>query len=262
MFMFKKIISNFFFPTPLGLGIALLGLILLWFTSRQKTGKILVSVGLTIVTIFSYHIIAKLLWQPFKNEYHTVESRNPLELTDKEIVSKLKYVVVLGGGHTINPKLPITSQLGLKSMFRLVEGVRLYKKFPDTKLLLSGSGFSGLASNAEMMAQLAKELGVPEEDIVLETKSRDTKDQARFIGPMIGKGPFILVTSASHMPRSIAIFKKVGLDPIPCPIGYIGDGKKMFNPSYFFPRAKYSSSSENAIYEYLGLAWTKLRGQR
>ena len=93
---------------------------------------------------------------------------------------------------------------------------------------MSGGGAFDPVYEAEVMARVAREMGIPESDIILETKSIDTKDEARFIKPIVGNEPFVLVTTASHMPRSIALFKKLGMDPIPSPIGHSvrdGDGQ-------------------------------------
>ena len=54
------------------------------------------------------------------------------------------------------------------------------------------------------MARVDREIGVPEGDIILESKSEDTMDEALFIKPIVGNVPFVLVTTASHIPRSMA----------------------------------------------------------
>lgn len=74
---------------------------------------------------------------------------------------------------------------------------------------MSGGGVFDPVSNAEIMARVAMEIGVPERDIILESKSKDTKDEARFIKPIVGNEPFVLVTTASHIPRSMALFKNL-----------------------------------------------------
>jgi uncharacterized SAM-binding protein YcdF (DUF218 family) len=142
-----------------------------------------------------------------------------------------------------------------------MEGIRIYKKYPGVKLLLSGGGAFDPVSEAEMMARVAREMGVPESDIILETKSRDTKDEALFIKPIVGNELFVLVTTASHVPRSMALFKKLGMNPIPSPIGHsVKDGQGLSHYS-FFPSPGNIQKTELAIHEYLGITWAKLRGQ-
>ena len=75
MFILKKIISGFLYPLPLSLWISFLGLYLLWFTTKQKTGKILVSAGLIILTLFSCSVIANKLLRPLEKKYDSFEMK-------------------------------------------------------------------------------------------------------------------------------------------------------------------------------------------
>ena len=77
----------------------------------------------------------------------------------------------------------------------------------------------------------------------------------------MGKDQFILITAASHMLRSVALFKKLGMQPIPAPTDHSFKGRQMINPGVFFPSAGKIGNAERVFHEYLGLAWAKLRGQ-
>ena len=118
MFILKKIISGFLFPLPLSLLLSFLGLYLLWFTNKQKVGKILVSVGLVILILFSYGVIANKLLRPLERQYETFEINRSLATQETGDKSEIKYIVVLGGGHTSDPELPLISQLGISSLVR------------------------------------------------------------------------------------------------------------------------------------------------
>jgi len=72
---------------------------------------------------------------------------------------------------------------------------------------------------------------------------------------------FILVTTASHIPRSVALFKKLGMQPIPAPTDHSMKRRQGINPGVFFPNSGKIGNAERVFYEYLGLAWAKLRGQ-
>ena len=262
MFILKKIISAFLYPLPISLSLSFLGLYLLWFTTKQKVGKILVSVGLVLLTLFSYHFVAVKLLRPLERQYDVFEMNDYMSsvMPNTGNEAAIKFVVVLGGGQTIDPKLPLLSQMNTAPVVRLMEGIRIYRKFPGSRLLLSGGG-GGQVTEAEVMARVAREIGVPEKDIILETKSKDTRDEALFIKPMIGNEPFVLVTTASHIPRSMALFKKLGMNPIPSPIGHsVKDGPGLSHYS-FFPSSRNIYKAELAIHEYLGMTWAKLRGQ-
>ena len=184
----------------------------------------------------------------------------PSDTTIGDVAPPVKWIVVLGGGNTPDPKIPVTSQLSEASMVRLIEAVRLHNKMPGSKLILSGGGVSGLASEAETMSSVAKAIGVNQEDLILESDSKDTVDEARLIKPIVGNEGFILVTSAAHMPRSTALFKKLGMHPIPAPTNHL-TYEKVISPDSFSPVQKDLRKVESALHEYLGLVWAKLRGQ-
>jgi uncharacterized SAM-binding protein YcdF (DUF218 family) len=81
------------------------------------------------------------------------------------------------------------------------------------------------------------------------------------IAKMIGRERFILVTSAAHMPRSMALFRKRGLEPIPAPADFRAPETQSSGPSRFFPGAGALGQTQTALHEYLGLAWAWLRGE-
>ncbi len=179
--------------------------------------------------------------------------------------SKLEAIpsrlVVLGGGHISDPKIPITGQLSDASMARLVEGIRLHRELPKSKLILSGGSFFDRVSNAKVLSEVAMAIGVKKKNILLEEISKDTEDQARLIQQIVSKDQFILVTSASHMPRTMAFFRKLGMDPLPAPTEHLVKESVAKTPERFYPSAGGLRKAERAFYEYLGLAWAKLRGQ-
>ncbi len=261
MFIFKKIFSLFLFPLPLSLGLSFVGLVLLWFTKKKKMGKVLVSTGFLIILLLSYSLVANELLRPLEGRY----APHSVQLSNEGLVSEaghpVKFVVVLGGGHISDPKLPITSQINGISLVRLVEGIRIYRRHSGSKLVLSGGILYDPIPEAKVMANLAKEIGVDDNDIIIESKSRDTKDQAIYIKSIVGNDRFILVTSASHMPRSMAILRKLGMNPIPAPTGHRVRSNQGLNPGLFFPDADNLRNAEATFYEYLGIAWAKLRGQ-
>ncbi len=70
------------------------------------------------------------------------------------------------------------------------------------------------------MAELAMELGVEDESLILQSESKDTHDEAKFVKPIVENDHFILVTSANHMARAMGMLKKSGRSPIPAPAGH------------------------------------------
>ncbi len=253
MFLFKKIASTFLFPVPLCLEVMLVGLFLLWFTRKQVLGKVVVTLGAVLLGVLSYGSFSDGLLRPLEYSYPPKPA--------VEAIRGAKWIVVLGGGHVSDPRVPVTSQLSGESMARLVEGIRLQKMNPEARLLLSGGSAFDPVPNAEIMARVASSIGVDRQNMVLETTSRDTEEEARTIKDMVGNEPLLLVTSASHMHRSMALFKSQGMNPVPAPTGHMLKEPQGTSPRAFFPGTDGLRKAEAAFYEYLGLAWAKVRGE-
>ena len=130
MFLFKKIVAPLFFPLSLCLEVLLVGIFLLWFTRRQKTGKIIVSIGVVFFVALSYGATSEIFLRSLENKYSP--------LTDVSAIPDVKWVVVLSGWHSPDPNLPVTGQLSEASLVRLVEGIRIHRELPKSKLILSG----------------------------------------------------------------------------------------------------------------------------
>jgi uncharacterized SAM-binding protein YcdF (DUF218 family) len=171
--------------------------------------------------------------------------------------SNIHYIYILGGGHNSNKNLPITSNISPSSVVRFDEGLRLYKMLPNVKLILSGYG--GLycdIPHAIMLQKLALALGVKSDDIILAPKPKDTKEEAIKAREIIGDKPFILVTSASHMPRAMRVFASINLYPIPAPTNHLANIKYIHKYDIFSSTALYKATI--LWHEYLGIIWHKL----
>jgi uncharacterized SAM-binding protein YcdF (DUF218 family) len=261
MFVLKKIIAQILYPIPLCLETLIAGLFLLLFTRKQRIGKSIVTAGVILFAILSSMSVPKMLLRPLERQYLPLNITTPSDTSSGGVTPSVKWIVVLGGGHTTDQEIPVTSQVSDESLVRLIEGVRLHNKIPGSKLILSGGKVFDAISDAEVMGEIAMGIGVKQEDIVLESSSKDTEEQAQLIEPIVGNDEFILVTSAVHMPRSIALFRKLGMHPIPAPTGHLVKESQGINPLLFFPDAYGFSKVESAFHEYLGLVWAKLRGK-
>jgi uncharacterized SAM-binding protein YcdF (DUF218 family) len=253
VFMIKKIVAPLFMPLSLCLELLLVGLFLLWFTRKQKLGKIIVSLGIILLMFFSYGAVSNILLKSLECKYPA--------LNDINKYFDIKWVVVLGGGHIFEQKLPANDQLSSSSLARIVEGIRIHKKLKNSKLILSGGRVFNSVPEAYTMAKAAVSLGVDSSDLIQESMSKDTKDQAMHIKKIVEGERFILVTSASHIPRSIALFEKLGIHPIPAPTDYRVKERQGISPGILFPSTSGLHKAEIAFHEYLGLAWAKIRGK-
>jgi uncharacterized SAM-binding protein YcdF (DUF218 family) len=147
----KKLLSYLLLPFPIALVLILAGTALLLFTARQRAGKVILTLGTVALLVFSTGALAGLYMTPLMG-FAPVST-----LAD---VPGTKWIVVLGAGCSKDPRVPATARLNQNGLQRLVEGVRLYRTQPGTKLLLSGGGEGGVIV-ADVMAQAAQDLGVP-----------------------------------------------------------------------------------------------------
>jgi uncharacterized SAM-binding protein YcdF (DUF218 family) len=259
-FMLKKVLSRFLFPLPMCIEILLVGLVLLWFTKKQKSGKIVVTVGTILLLLLSYNASSDPFLRELERRYPPYELAGPSELSAQAPGAAIKWVVVLGGGHQVDPHIPLSSKINHPTLVRLVEGMLLYRKNPGSKLVVSGGRVYGSISDAELMSRLAEAVGAPREDIIVEDQSWDTEDEARLLKPLVQNDAFILVTSASHMVRSMKLFESYGMHPIPAPTDHMVLESETFSPDLLFPEPNALVKVTRLVYEYLGLAWLKVRG--
>lgn len=248
-FALKKIVGGLLLPLPMLLLLMALGIILLWFSRWQKSGKILISIAWAILLLISLQPVADRLLAPIENRYPTWHHQHPVE-----------YVVVLGGGYTWNPQWAPSSNMFDNSLPRLTEGIRILQANPGAKLIVTGGHAQGNPMSSAAVASLvAQSLGVPQSTIITLDKPSDTEQEALEVSRIVGQRPFALVTSANHLPRAMIFFQRKGLNPWPAPANQLA----IASPLNFWERALPSSHwlghSERAIYETLGRLWQWLK---
>jgi uncharacterized SAM-binding protein YcdF (DUF218 family) len=260
MFFMKKLVSQFLYPLPCSSLILVAGLLLVWSSRHRKLGKSLSVTGLILLFGFSFGPLSNQLIYSLERPFTPLFT--PHRPTPQQEAG-IQWIVVLAGGHGAAPHLPATSQLSSVSLARVVEGVRLHRRLPHSQLVFSGGIMDKGVSSGAVMAAAARELGVDPQHIVVGPLARDTHGEAVALRHVVGARPFVLVTSASHMRRSIALFRKVGLHPIASAGDYKirSVGEQRVHLNHFFPQAGALSNSTSALHEYLGLLWSKLTHQ-
>lgn len=138
---------------------------------------------------------------------------------------KVEYIVVLGGGYTWNPQWAPSSNLINNSLPRV-----------------------------------AQSLGVPRNDIITLDKPKDTEEEAAAVKQAIGDAPFLLVTSASHLPRAMIFFQHAGLNPLPAPANQLAIDSPLNPWERAIPSPVWLMHSDRAGYETLGRLWQWLKG--
>ncbi len=174
-------------------------------------------------------------------------------------------IVLLGGD-----EMPGTSErrgqpVAHISSERYIRFAALARQYPDAKLIYTGgSGFlmrDPRLSNAAVARQALESLGVPVERMMFEDVSRNTHENAVMAAEMAQPKPqqtWLLVTSAFHMPRSMACFRKAGWNVLPATTGYITPGT--FSKTLRFNLVDHMFGAALAVREYIGLVAYRLMG--
>lgn len=250
--------ATFLLPVPLVL-IGLLAGLLLLHLGRRRAGTFTLAGSTLLLALFAWPPFGGWLLGPLERQYAPVTDPAVLaaDLAARHQAGPVR-VLVLGAGHWPSAERPLSSELRATAIARLAEGVRLHHALPGSRLVTSGAGEP--PSMAATAAALARSWGI--EAIDTHPSPGNTAAEARVAAERFGDAPLVLVTSASHMPRAMALFRARGLDPIPAPTHYLRPPPEAdpWRVRAQRPSASGLHMSERAIYEYLGLAWAGLRG--
>lgn len=249
-FYIKKFISFFF--EPLTVTFILLGIGIYHLCKKEanlQKGRKFIIAGTAFLFIVSSNIFTYWLAAPFEQKYEAQKTPDP--------AINYEYIHCLGHGHADNNALPANSRISKAGLHRVIESVRLQKLYPHSKIIFSGYAGPSNESAADVGAQIALSMGVPEEKIIILAEPRDTIEESKASFKIIGSKPFLLVSSASHLTRSVGLFKKLGMNPTPAPTEFMNaEGWK-----FGLPDSGGLYKAERGIYEALGISWAWLTGR-
>ncbi|MGL5661012.1 MAG: envelope biogenesis factor ElyC [Aeromonas sp.] len=253
MFMLKKWLGQLLMPLPFSLSMLLIAVLLLWFTRFQKTSKLLATLALLIVTLMGMRPVSYQLARGLEQTFP------PFEVS---LHPDIKAIVVLGNGHVSDPAVPERAWQNNIAQARTLEGVRLAQAYPNAELIFSGYASGDPLSNADVNARMAMSLGIPRTRITLFEHNKDTHDEAVSISRYLQGKHTALVSSATHLPRAMALYQHQGLNAVPAPTDYTAKQSQLTLPLYtYLPKGRYLMYSEAAIHEWIGIGWARLRGQ-
>lgn len=175
-------------------------------------------------------------------------------------------IIVLGGA--VDPVIGASrGQVSITdAATRMTEGVVLARRYPQARLVYSGGSNAILATiggEAEDAERLWAAMGVDPGRIVIEDKSRNTDENARFsrdlLRPAAGER-WLLVTSAYHMPRAMGLFRAAGFPVVPVPVDYRTTGTwRDYEPNRDFGTGL--ARFDAATREWAGLIAYRLTGR-
>ena len=201
------------------------GAILIW-TGWARWGRRFVTIGAILLLVAGLSPLGNALILPLEDRFPRANLDDPPPPTGFIILGGAEDRLV--GDARGAPALNEASE-------RIVEAAMLARRFPEAKIAFSG-GDAGIlyksSSEAEGAQTLLTALGVPQDRLILEAKSRDTYENAEYLkeeftrAGEVGPGKrWLLITSAYHMPRAMGAFRQAGFNVEPWPVDYRTRGK-------------------------------------
>ncbi|WP_447978983.1 YdcF family protein [Candidatus Nitrospira bockiana] len=235
--------------------VILLGLLLaalVWPNAAKRLGSIrlLAFLAFMLVVVLGNPIVAGHMVAPLEAEHPPFTGASS---------QRYDAIVVLGGGVFPKGTLRPSNELTLASIERTFCGVELFTRGLSSRLVFSAGDalvFEDGPEESVEMKHLAMRLGVPADAITIETQSRTTYENAVETKRLLGDTSILLVTSASHMPRALGLFRKQGFDATPVPCGYSSkehpDRLWRNNPFDLIPQVEALRKSTMGLTERIG----------
>lgn len=259
VFILKKILSLFVHLVP---GAFFLLFLLLigrrWYPRLCQTLAVVLCVSLIAASTppVSNHFVSKL------------EGRYPVL---QSLPEDTAIILVLGYGHRYADDRPANSALSSTALSRLMEGVRLWQMNTEAMLAVSGARFSGHMSQAQASKNMALELGVPANKILLFDEAQDTADEVTAVAAALTAAPaaktsdltsvsaenqnerVVVVSTALHLPRAALMLEDSGLLYSLAPTDFHAIGAP-----WYLPGSGFLMSLDQAIHEWVGMLWYRL----
>ena len=220
---------------------AVLGLVL-W---RRAIGRRLVVAAVILVLVLGVLPTSWLLTVPLERRFPV-----PAKL------DTVDGIIVLAGAERASESKLYGQPLLNSAADRLTTFLMLARRFPEARLVHSGDTVPD--SQSAVARELLLGAGIDPERIVFETKSRITCGSPRATLDVVGVDPsqrWLLVTSAIHMPRSVACFRAAGWDVTPYPTNF-----RVGADPFGFGLPENLEGVDVAAHEWVGLLYYRLRG--
>lgn len=259
-FFLSKLLPLFLYPLGLACLLLLVSLVCWWFAPRWMPLPVLLALIILLITSnsdFSNFLVRSL-------EHQNIPTGE---------LPRAEAIVLLGGA--TKPAIPPRPMVDVNEQGdRVLYTAKLYQDHKAPLIIASGGRIdweggtpqSSSISEAADMAKLLTLMGVPKEAIIEEPTSLNTYENAINVHKILqekGLNKILLVTSALHMPRSLAIFKRLGIETIAAPTDFfISEDDQKLSSAFFeiLPDAERLAITTKAIKEYIGLIVYRLKG--
>ncbi|MFZ5732830.1 MAG: YdcF family protein [Pseudomonadota bacterium] len=254
-FILSKILGFFATPSNAMASICVVGVVL-YVAGRRQSGLRWLTTGVALLLLLGFSPIGNILLLPLSERF-------PAWRDDG---GKPAGIVVLGGAID-GPGSASRGSIELNSAAeRMTAAVALARQYPDARIIFTGGSGSVLPESvgeAPFAERFLHDLGLDRQRLVIEGLSRNTAENAVFTWRLVQPKPgerWLLVTSASHMPRSIGAFRAAGFEveayPVDWRTGGWADAKLPFGMI-----SEGLSRVDTAMHEWIGLLVYRLTGR-
>jgi uncharacterized SAM-binding protein YcdF (DUF218 family) len=241
-------------PANILLALLVVGTVLLWLP-WPRAGRRVVTATVFVMCLIGALPIGHVLMTVLEDRFPAVH----------DIAQPIDGIIVLGGSFDTL----ITEQRGQIAIGdpseRLTEFVALGRRFPAAKMVFSGGAgawYRPDLKEAVLAYRFFTDMGFDAARVIYESESRSTFENATFSYNLVrpAKGErWLLVTSASHMPRAVGCFRKLGWEVIAYPVDYHTAGKLRLD--WYFDFGVGIAVLNGAAYEWLGLIAYRILGR-
>ncbi len=250
--------------SPIGIVCELLIVAIVTLRSRPKLGRAFVVLALVVLVVCSNQWFAAAL-------VRYLETR---DLPAAALPRAGAIVVLSSNTRPAIPPQPATALDG-PTANRLLYGAQLYREGKAPLVIVSGGRVPWLKGQprlSENMAEIIELLGVPKSAIIQERESADTYQNAVDVEAILKQrriGRILLVTSAMHMPRALALFRRQGVEAIAAPCDFFSFTPRHDPEAGFWqaaaidllPNANDLGMTSLAVRELLGMAVYRAAGR-
>jgi uncharacterized SAM-binding protein YcdF (DUF218 family) len=177
----------------------------------------------------------------------------------------VQAIVVLSGGIYAPNDIQLRAVLGESTIYRCLHAHAVYQASPRPILLSGGKVYADREGPtlAEAMRDFMLQLGVPQDDLILENESRSTYENAVHSAEVLRRREIsnvLLVTDATHLDRSIACFAAQDINAIPSGCRYRA-AQVRWSLFSFLPDPSAAQSNQDVFHEWAGILWYWTRGR-
>jgi len=245
-FILSKIIWGLLSPTSLMIWLLILVSLLLWLNYVKAARRIITLLSLAGFFMLAYPISDYLMY-PLETRFKTPET----------LPENVDGIIVLGGAEQLKLSVSWDSAEVGEAAERILAAAELSRIYPDIPVIYTGGSnlvqMQNLDRKGTVSQTLLRQAGIAKERLVIETQARNTAENFQLITPLLpdSQGSYILVTSAYHMPRSVGVARKQGINVFAYPVDH---RSSQADERYWdFDLFEHLQVLEPAWHEWLGL---------